>query len=732
MSGSPDAARPVMDSMWATISILSLIGLQFASIVSYLNGDWTEVESWRKLSDFAQRPYVVGACFVSATLLPIVFLRTYIEALENRAAVIKEGISGMMSPYDVIKLSSFVMIMKIPPQYTLIYSKLVETIPYAGILFVVMDSFMFTVVIGVVLILACSNRKAKCMKYAGIYSLMSMGKILEASSTVQKAMGNTLLPGHVVIVGNIGALLELSGFFLLTYTEYLEDTARTSELYRRRGFFVTGNIDSIMFFCIIYFYATKLFGDIFSRGAGREESNLFIRILLDILVYLSSLVMKSGRLLVQAVIFERKLGEKLNESQTLQTTASMEKIASQRSTDIISGIFPSQVHNDLYQKGCVEPKEYSTVTVFMSDIIGFTAIANQCTPIETYFYLDKVYRLMDYVLLFFPLLYKVETIGDGYMVCAGINCDGDPIRNAAALADYALLIGELICLVPVPSRPEEGTRLRIGMSTGDIVAGIVGSSMQRYCLFGSTVNLASRLESTGSSCAAHISKSTASLLQGVGCYTIQQGGEQSLKGFGGVTTYWLRGYADTSNVPVAELAIAARSGVEKLVRSFPEIAMIRSPPAHVSSGECMSSTLNALPNLLIVDDDSVSLKFLRRMLKGTFNIILAQNGQECIDIIQNSVVGCIDIILLDYFLGSSTGLELLSKLPGIFVGIVIGVSSDTESVCKMQASPLIAAAFYKPVGRDAIIEVWNLHLAKVNSTSSVSRAPSNEAHGISV
>lgn len=123
-----------------------------------------------------------------------------------------------------------------------------------------------------------------------------------------------------------------------------------------------------------------------------------------------------------------------------------------------------------------------------------------------------------------------------------------PIRNgdihAAEIATMSLTLLNAVSEFKIRHRPNEKLLLRIGIHSGPVCAGVVGLKMPRYCLFGDTVNTASRMESTGESLQIHCSKSTRDLLVGLGGYSFVSRGKINMKGKGEQETFWLTGEAE--------------------------------------------------------------------------------------------------------------------------------------------------------------------------------------------
>ncbi|EAT34808.1 AAEL012988-PA [Aedes aegypti] len=209
-----------------------------------------------------------------------------------------------------------------------------------------------------------------------------------------------------------------------------------------------------------------------------------------------------------------------------------------KTEQLLNRMLPSSVAERLKLGLAVEPEEFSEVTIYFSDIVGFTTISAHCTPVQVVDLLNDLYTCFDATINAYNV-YKVETIGDAYMVVGGL-----PVRtpdHAEQIATMALDLLHQSGNFKVRHLPGVPLQLRIGLHTGPCCAGVVGLTMPRYCLFGDTVNTASRMESTGSSWRIHMSQQTCNLLEQAGGYIIEPRGPIEIKGKGKMHTYWLLG-----------------------------------------------------------------------------------------------------------------------------------------------------------------------------------------------
>ncbi|XP_077977104.1 atrial natriuretic peptide receptor 1-like [Glandiceps talaboti] len=218
-----------------------------------------------------------------------------------------------------------------------------------------------------------------------------------------------------------------------------------------------------------------------------------------------------------------------------------------KTDQLLYKMLPQTVADRLKQGHEVEAETYDEVTIFFSDIVGFTQLSSISTPMQVVQLLNDLYSLFDAIITHYDV-YKVETIGDAYMVVSGL-----PVRNgkqhAGEITTMALDLLTSTMTFTVRHKPDEKLQLRIGIHTGPCVAGIVGLTMPRYCLFGDTVNTASRLESTGQALRIHVSSNTVNVLNILGNYEVTKRGEVYMKGKGNQITYWLTGKTGFQKLP---------------------------------------------------------------------------------------------------------------------------------------------------------------------------------------
>ncbi|CAK9821645.1 Soluble guanylate cyclase 88E [Anthophora retusa] len=206
-----------------------------------------------------------------------------------------------------------------------------------------------------------------------------------------------------------------------------------------------------------------------------------------------------------------------------------------RTDELLYQMIPKQVADRLRNgESPIDTCEmFDSVSILFSDVVTFTEICSRITPMEVVSMLNAMYSLFD-TLTERNRVYKVETIGDAYMVVSGA-----PVKendHADRVCDMALDMVEAITDLKDRSTGLH-LQIRVGIHSGAVVAGIVGLKMPRYCLFGDSVNTASRMEATSQAMQIHISQSTRELLSP--SYKVKERGEIEVKGKGTMKTYWL-------------------------------------------------------------------------------------------------------------------------------------------------------------------------------------------------
>lgn len=178
-----------------------------------------------------------------------------------------------------------------------------------------------------------------------------------------------------------------------------------------------------------------------------------------------------------------------------------------RSEELLLNILPNEVAEELKQKGNAEARAYELVTVMFTDFKGFTTIAEKLTAKELVAEIDYCFKAFDEIVGKYNIE-KIKTIGDSYMAVGGL-----PVANnthATDVVNAALAIRDFMDEHKRQNKAigKEVFEIRIGVHTGNVVAGIVGVRKFAYDIWGDTVNIASRMESSGEIGKVNISETT--------------------------------------------------------------------------------------------------------------------------------------------------------------------------------------------------------------------------------
>lgn len=203
----------------------------------------------------------------------------------------------------------------------------------------------------------------------------------------------------------------------------------------------------------------------------------------------------------QNILLEEKVKERTIELQEEQ----------QKSERLLLNILPKTVAEELKQSGKSEARKLKNVTIIFTDFKNFTHSSQQIAAEDLIQELNVYFKAFDRIAVDYNLE-KIKTIGDAYMAAGGISDEEDSAQMAVNVVKAALEMQRFVA-----EKRKAGslilTEMRVGIHTGDVIAGVVGSTKFQYDIWGEAVNLAARMETSGESGRVNVSETTYQLIK---------------------------------------------------------------------------------------------------------------------------------------------------------------------------------------------------------------------------
>jgi len=219
----------------------------------------------------------------------------------------------------------------------------------------------------------------------------------------------------------------------------------------------------------------------------------------------SDTVLKSIASLLSVVLERVRAGEKLlRANQELERRHQQVEQQKRVSESLLLNILPGEIADELRATGMVSPKYFEDVTILFTDFVGFTLSTEKLAAEELVELLHDYFTAFDRIVARYHLE-KMKTIGDSYMCLSGL-----PVRNPAHPVDTVMAAFEMLHAVQERARPDRPAqwKIRIGIHTGPVIAGVVGINKFAFDIWGDTVNYSSRMEASGQANRINLSERT--------------------------------------------------------------------------------------------------------------------------------------------------------------------------------------------------------------------------------
>ncbi|MGB0562068.1 MAG: adenylate/guanylate cyclase domain-containing protein, partial [Spirulinaceae cyanobacterium] len=210
------------------------------------------------------------------------------------------------------------------------------------------------------------------------------------------------------------------------------------------------------------------------------------------------------------------------------------EVEQERSEDLLRNILPDKIACQLKYESQTIAESFAAVTVLFADIVGFTRLSGQISATELVELLNSIFSRFDRLAEHHGLE-KIKTIGDAYMIVAGLpEPQADHTEAIAEMAlDMQQALEEMNRTIP------HQLQIRVGIHTGSAIAGVIGLKKFAYDIWGDTVNTASRMESHSLPGRIQVTHEVYQRLRDA--YVLEARGAIEIKGKGSMTTYFLTG-----------------------------------------------------------------------------------------------------------------------------------------------------------------------------------------------
>ena len=216
-----------------------------------------------------------------------------------------------------------------------------------------------------------------------------------------------------------------------------------------------------------------------------------------------------------AFLVEKRTKQITQQKEQMELQKAALEVEKDKSDKLLANILPAETAEELKNKGKAQTRYYRMVTVMFTDIQGFTKIAETIKPSELVIKLDSLFGKFDKIIEKHQIE-KIKTIGDAYMAAGGV-----PLRDKENPINSVLAAIEIQAFMKANRdriKEEDGEdatmwHLRVGLHTGDVIAGVIGTKRIAYDIWGNTVNVANRMEMSGEPDKVNVSGSTYELIR---------------------------------------------------------------------------------------------------------------------------------------------------------------------------------------------------------------------------